>query len=445
MRRKGLLFAATAIVIIGLATWLVMRAGPSRMARLHEDFQEQIRLARKEGLATEPADLDRLGFVPDDQNAAPLYNAIFKKIAAEPWGAKTALWRHDAMRPDVPGTVNVARADLVPFQTAFDDLRIASKRPGCDFKRNWRRMNVHWSVPGWFRLAVRGLCKSAHLDSVDGKTEQAANDLETAARMAHHLGLCPDPIMSSQSLALTSEVQDTVWQVAQERTDLPSLRAARQALGACELPRPLHESIGGQIVTLSELAMATEEDFGRLNGLGRIRSQYRLGKERDAIDHLGDYALDVVALQAIRKQYAALKAGSEVGPRARHRQEEVNSWMAGQKDLDLTVFARDPDRAVIELDIALLVEKFTRSLARTRAMLVGISLLERRAKDGQFPQTLPDVGEIGMDPLTDKPWVYRREGNGFRLSSARMPSSETGRVRPLEFVFPRPAPRAGVK
>lgn len=57
------------------------------------------------------------------------------------------------------------------------------------------------------------------------------------------------------------------------------------------------------------------------------------------------------------------------------------------------------------------------SATRRRLAETGIKLLITRNKTGALPPTLPLDGEVTTDPFSNKPFIYKRVGTGFRLYS----------------------------
>ncbi|MBI3721181.1 MAG: hypothetical protein HY248_01395, partial [Fimbriimonas ginsengisoli] len=342
--------------------------------------------------------------------------------------------------------VKAARAQLAPFRATLAQLRIASKKPGCYFKRDWAKFDSPaFPLLGSFKLAAKAFCMSARLNALDGKAEEAASDLEAAARMTRHLGNSFEILSQLVSLALGAIIDNYAWQIVLDRPDDASFIVAGRAIAVLGSPPSLLRRFGDQVATPSRLVRAYEAEFRdyifaydfALDYFGACSWQFQdmlPGFAKAISDDLLDYEASILALEVIRKRYAALLAGPELGPRAKSRQQEITTWFGDQKG-GVYKEAREWD-----IDLTNNVEGSTTALARSRAILAGIAILRARASGGHFPETLPDLGELGIDPLTDNPWLYKREGAGFRLRSPATRHTEHWGDRPLvEIIFPRPA------
>jgi hypothetical protein len=60
-----------------------------------------------------------------------------------------------------------------------------------------------------------------------------------------------------------------------------------------------------------------------------------------------------------------------------------------------------------------------RGIAEARVAQVAVAVKQWKARHGEYPAALGEVGELPVDPLTAGPFEYQREGEGFVVRSAR--------------------------
>ncbi|MBI1755531.1 MAG: hypothetical protein HYR64_00300 [Fimbriimonas ginsengisoli] len=424
MARRKWLFALAlvlaGIAVLALVLWSVYRRSDAD-ARAH--FEREVRLAKEEGLPTTPEDLARLTHVPDGENAAPLYKrAVQEFLKVNP---KIPGFSLDVIDPDRPATLEAARLEVAPYRRAIDQFRAASKRPGYDFPHDWNRDRFQFEEFHQLDAPCLALAKAALIEALDGNFGSAHEDFAAIARVSRQVARQPFGFAGLEAALLRVILCDAAWRIIRIRPEEPALAMVERVLGELGPPPSLRNEIGAEVVVLL-VSVRTNEAIGRLEGTPTPIVDL-------PVFRFEAYAMSV---KALRDEFKAAMQDPEYGPRARQRFLDV------EKGVDRSLDPRSKLATLMVFGFSKTIMSYTRSLAMARAVTVGVSLMRSRARAGRFPEALPKLGENGIDPLTEKPWVYRREGDGFRLASAAtFPAVENQKERPqVEIVFTRPVP-----
>jgi hypothetical protein len=172
-------------------------------------FQKQLRLARKEGLATNAAEY-KAGIRParPAENAAPLYKKLYKEEMARSdvfYSDRDMLWK------PTPQAINKAEQVLIKHRKQLAILDIATSRPRCWFNRDWTKgaavvMPLAPLEEGAKLLLFRGSVAAAN-----GDAAAAVRDCERAFSIARHVSEEPTEIAYRVRLAI---YQFGIWHLA---------------------------------------------------------------------------------------------------------------------------------------------------------------------------------------------------------------------------------------
>ncbi|MBI1755532.1 MAG: hypothetical protein HYR64_00305 [Fimbriimonas ginsengisoli] len=431
MARRKWLFAIAlvfaGIAIPAVALWSAYRQA-GETGRRH--YEEQLRLAKEEGLPTLPSELALLTRTPENQNAARRYRQIlvdYQKVLDLP--RKTPLpkdrWQLGRIWADRPETLVTALAEVAPFAGVLDELRTASKLSGCDFKYDLSK-GLSLDFPEFAKLKdlCKILCQSAVLEALDGNWNAATDDLLAVARMSKHLRDQPFVIAGLVSVSFRSMAESAAWQIAQSRPEEPAFVLADRLVQELGPPPSLRREIGSDVV-----ALRADADGGR--------PPPRLEDVPDPTMGIPALRYEAFAacIELVVRQHKAAMADPEYGPQAKARLEQVEAWADERKDLAHVI------ASAFASTTPMTIHYFSVSEGKVRALRAGVALLRARAQDGRFPDALPDMGKDGIDPLADQPWFYRREGDGFRLESTVKRKVGGKDVPEVYLLFPRRAPK----
>ncbi len=183
---------ARRIAIWILAAALLLTAGGFGAyffaARRDRDlFEEQLRLARAEGLPTNAAEFAaQIEPANPEENAAPIYRRMSKRVREARSANPKVLF---AERPPTTSELAVATASLARFSDVLQELEAATDLPKCWFDRDWT-LGPAVLMPeladmkaGARLLELRGSAAVA-----EGRVEDALRDAERILRIAAHAG-----------------------------------------------------------------------------------------------------------------------------------------------------------------------------------------------------------------------------------------------------------------
>lgn len=355
--------------------------------------------------------------VPDDQNAAVLYQKVFKvefspgEQTAEEGIAGLSDSEEDTIReylrnpnPELERNVRVLLG-RPQVQKALKILREASKRPHCVFPINWEDgMQVVFPQYAKFREACRLVVAQAQLAAGEGNLAEALGWCEVSLRMADHVAFEPTLIGQLVSYAVRSI----------------TLRSVQRFLSEAQLTPAQAEQFAHyleQINLYDELARAMigERAFG-LDSYRRIR-RGALPAPLGAFDELVylknmQRAIELAALphhQAARGDQALI--------------EERKRW-PNKYTLASTIVPA----------LGKCANKRDQVLAEIGLCRVVLALKAYKYEHGAYPSTLDQLRRtldwtLPVDPFTGRSFIYRRQEEGFKLYSVGENLKDDGGVK----------------
>lgn len=384
----------------------------------------QLQAARREGIPLEPKDLARN--VPESENAAPIYLDAFKRMDAVP-KAKEAILLNAA-----PGSTewrDQAKALLAPFQPALARFLAATKRPHCDFHRDWSQ-GAYLAFPelSKHKQAVGYLVLEARVASAEGRPDEALDLLQASARAAAHLSedrvVISSLVEAAEEAAIDSGLQDVLGAHGLEPGVADRVAAVVHAFGP---PLDFRASFGSEVVmsraVIKTLAdpRASQSFFSEVAGTGTNSTttawlaMARYKPVRDAfetrtIEHWrGLFESMPQDPTRVVEAYGALKQSSD-------RLDRQTDWSYALVKLLGPVFQNVPLVA-------------GQSLEYRRDFLQAVAAIKLRQKTGRFPTALPLSGADSVDPITGNPLRYRYRKDGFLIYGVGMDRKDDGGLR----------------
>jgi hypothetical protein len=399
-RSKWIWTAGILAVGIGAALVAVRAASQDEAA-----FQEQLRLARAEGLPTTAAEYAAL--VPKaspEENAAPLYREM-GRIANGPIGSKTDVAVVNRELIFHPGAPAVAAAEsLIKLHRRQIELAAdAAKLPKCWFDRDWR-LGAAVLFPEYAQmksaaklLAVRGSLAANRRDA-----EAALADCRGIFAIADHAGQEPHGIsrMVREAIYVIGLQNLTYWAFAHR--DQSAYRAAiKRAIDAFPRPNVKDEHRDSLFLVLSmiELTSTTE---GRTN-LG-LREE-DIGWAEKVIPILKSRAdAKPQIVKAMRDKWAALD---------RPPKDRAALIDKATKDLDKALFAYPTAADIYEKLTSGGDSRFEREAAWEARKQQYIAAL-RALDEPRIPTTIRT--DDLLSPFDGKPLSYRYDGKQIVIS-----------------------------
>ena len=411
---------------LGLVGWLVSarsQAFEKRVAQLQKQFDGKLAEIREKG---EPLTLAELAppAVPDDQNAAVLYEEAFTLLEKMPRETETRLWELFPRKGPTPKAEDVteARKLLQPCQGALDLVRQGTLRPKCRFDLDYNAdpgamLLPHLSV---FQRAGRLLHYGCRLEVAEGQPDAAVADCVTLLRLAD--GLKDEPILISQLVrigAISLGTRGLATVLDQSEPTEAALMDAAGVLVGLEDRGPLLRGVKGEMSTGLTLIQQVLDDPARALASSSFgfdieqttRQQLCAPAGRpllltDATDYVHRMGrIQDLAAKPYYQTHAALKQLQDLIDQE-HKTRPVEHFFTGLLLPSVTRVGLAHDRSLVAVGNARL----------------AIALRLYRMKHGQYPDALaalaPDfIDRLPIDPFSGKDFIYQREGEGFVVQS----------------------------
>jgi len=413
--------------------------------------------------------------VPDDENAAVLYQQAFDKMRAslsdndervlgdflgaqsKPRGRSypPAVYQGGPARPPTPAQV---KAILKHNAEVIALVEAAAQRPKCVFPMRWDLSDTAYADMAFPQLSqmkrlTRLLMVKAGLLATEGKADEALAVCRTMLRMSEHLAYEPTLLGQLTRIALQAITRSTVEAVLQ--TSSPSAAACRTTFDAIS---KVDDRVGLALALKGERALglgafrdpqlwyakAMMAPGARIPWkvalLLRLYGSY-LGRpflNADEARYLR-FMSDVIA--QTKQPYPAqarrcfLETGRVAGGGTRSSGAYGLSIWYPVSSMVIPVFDRVPAAAV-------------RMNAGLGLAQVGVAAAGYKAETGAYPESLAQLQRAGWplrdDPYSGKPFVYHRKGHRFIAYSIGPDLEDNGGVpealvppkRPSElFVF----------
>ena len=335
--------------------------------------------------------------VPAGENAAGLYQQVFKLDPSRPPSAASVNARSLELpgvtsrdgdllskycgKPSAEGDARAATLLSRPqAQRTLASLEQASQRPACVFPINWEDPRQH-DYPGMlkFYTAARIIAANGVLESRRGRPEEASRWFAVGVRMARHAGSFPTLL----GQLTRNAVLGILWRAA--------LSVANQPAPPGPHTTDLDQALAEQDLGAGFLAAARMQ---RVLDLEVFQVRLLRGVALGNLDYW-DRALPLLAKPSV---VSSAKLASEARLRI--------GWRTG---VGAPMFAPIFTRALGKRDTA---------QAEVDLWRLALALRKYQAARGQYPASLDQLGPpVLQDPFSGKPYVYRREGEGFVVYS----------------------------
>jgi hypothetical protein len=444
------LVAACLIIVGSLAT---EEGEPESYAKL---LGQEIAKLKAEGQPTTLADLNAPP-IPDEENAAVLYDKALAKMV--PTNDAEGEVRDVApIGPPLsytPEQIKILRRHVSKNSEAIELLRRASERPKCRFDYDYSELPFPGGgvtvrqVPGTerqlgphLREAGRILLAKTFLDKMDGEADAAADSCWLALRMAN--ALRQEPMLMPQ---LISNVIIRVFVFG----------GLERVIYDSNISRSLQKELLSELDTAKGREAMLKALAGERacvldaysKGFEFLEEHVRRGYEF-LEDELGTYE------QSLTDAYRDPSMRAEALAR-----DELNylRWMsrviaAAKKPY----FRAKEDFAAIQQEMSRSEHKLVASYllvaiasgghqsgslghleAKTGCLRLVFALKDYKAEHGAYPDSLDKIAKEGralpVDPFTGKPFLHRKEGDGFIVYSVGSDETDDGGEEPKDIVW----------
>jgi hypothetical protein len=261
------------------------------------------------------------------------------------------------------------------------------------------------------KLYAKVLSYKAQRQSDAGDWQGALKTIERMNRISHHAGMEPTLIGMLVQIAIESitmvRFQHIIAANARNAAFLNAAETTLKRFGA--LPDFRHALNGEMVMTRVTIQSLGTVSIGELTTGSKTSTS---GIENAVLNNSGvRRALEAKALEDYNWQFERLPHDPEKWQEA----FEVSKQMQAKIDAD--------DSLLNKLN-QVIFPVFTQANVAIGRVIAGrhltgtqIKLCIDRLKTGTYPATLPDYGEVRIDPFTGKPLQYKAAGHGFLLYS----------------------------
>jgi hypothetical protein len=405
-------WALSFLVIAGAVTfgWLRNHYSQYLSQAPADALSREIELDRKAGMPLEPKDIRPNPPIPDDQNAAPLYRDLFRRIEIVFTNYPNL---RNGLSTGMKGTgTSKQRQDVERALASLDGTLItlaavARKRPYCDFHYPFEQGgNLMFLELSRAKNAAKLLVAKAHFLGAQGRIADAYDLLGAAQSISRHVGQTPHLIAMLDQIAIDSTVMAEFNHLLQNSAGSAALLdKAQQTLDSFGAYANLRNAFGGEIV------------WGRLI-MHKIHTMHDLAEaatsggsgSNEPISPSMLQAFEVKFLSRWREVYEASSFDPNDWRRAYPAWKAIGDRVEADHDLDNTVTAMLFPVFLPALSVG--TQQAKRNLAATSLRLMQVHL-----RTGAYPITLPAYGPMALDPFDGRPLRYRRVGAGFKIYS----------------------------
>ena len=360
--------------------------------------------------------------VPEQQNAAALYQQAFAILDADPASKDQDSPLTSATTIDV---ASPAVIDLLARHAAtLDLLRRAADRDTCRFQRDWTRPSFDMLLPEMqsLRTAAHLLVLDARREAADGNAEDALRDVARIQRIGRHAASEPILISNLVGIAIDTMALETLAQV------LPTLRKSDLAtLDAPEIrdlvttpPAMASHFYGEEAFGLSVFADMSDNQLGVINLvdlLGNVQPQPSALRTLplSLLYRVFFLPSDLAGYRSIMTQYQAAASRTEPYPDLTKRIDAIETQTRDRSPGMLS--------SMIVPVLGAVFKTQTRNVAHHRAATALVAATQQRLETGAVPETFDElaaqlVPPASRDPFTaDQPLVMKRTDDAVLVYS----------------------------
>jgi hypothetical protein len=401
-----ILIAGLASALCGLGIWHLRNA-----AALRELDEARSRL-RDQGVAVTFDDLPGAP-PPEDENAAPLYEAAFKRLEEE----DERILEDEESEGDLPLALEdpwhleeAAVKDLYRYEPFVELLGRATTRPRCAFRIEYKGLGTpHPYIPR-LRDAMNLMIARTAECARDGDVEAAFESLHIAGRMAPALKEEAFLVGQLARIGLNAQVLEAL-EVLLPLADDPARVFQRVAPDTCR--GAVWKGLRGEVVIHLDIA---DENAADLAGMITPDPSLFLRLKVPAFRADLAFAAELIA--------RALDAEDLPYPEQLLVREEILSEVNANPQLIVT-------RMMVPVQLAAILEE-GRNASRVAMARLAAELLAFRRRTGAFPEALEALGlgrPARIDPYTERPFRLLRRDEGTWIASEAAPLDDEDDVR----------------
>lgn len=413
-RRRGLSFTARATLVAA-----VVLAAACLLLLAERQSVLQSRLDRLHAAGVPSTWADAIPLVPKRDNAAPIYQQAIAHLSLSGTTRYVGRFIDDDNPQSRQSLLPMVREVLSRNRRALELVRAGTKKPDCRFPLHPDLLP--WGIPesvDAHRLYVCGrlLLGEALVRLSEGDAEQAIESCRCAIRYAGHLRSSRTFTQLWMSHEIQNAAFDALAQVlAAADIDPAACRALFDEVGALDLPRAYRETLAANLGTTLTLFDSFQSHPGEAKETLRSATHQ---PQRSWL--IAFYAIPITRLLRIYDEIASIDL------------IERNLALTDQpyRSADYRPLHATMSATPWYLPVARnLIPSYSRShrtrdwaIAHRNAMQIVLALEAYHTTRGGYPNSLDALQSypgwrLPNDPFSGKPFVYRRQGDGFVLYS----------------------------
>lgn len=359
--------------------------------------------------------------VPDEENAAILYNKAFELMKSYKEGS--TLHKIGELTRDIPNWNNEQREEISKLinsqevQDIYELLEKGSQKPKCRFNIEYEK-GPETLLPhlNHMRYITRLFCARALLEAESGDVEKAVNTLLIGLRISNHLK--DEPIEISQLLRIFCDgmIIECIKNIADSKSI--SLEQANVIISELSTRKDIKPFIKGEDnqrilgiwffqdmlhnkIPLSVLLAFDNWYFPRKVKIisSLILPLYKPILKKDFLFYL---TLEPQLQDSFNLPYCEFIKNNPI-EKGIPRYYRISLYFFRGEQLP------DPYNMILK--------GIARHQANIEICKTGLALKIYKAKNGAYPETLSFLSEVPIDPFSGKELIYKKSGDGFILYS----------------------------
>jgi len=396
-------------------------------------LSSELTAARKDGMPVTAEELSARLKVPDSENAAAEYEALFRPITLKGPLEKDSLAVIHGFGSLVKAEDKLAGRQALPhLQEVLRQARKVASKPHCLFAWDWSK-GSDLMMPEFAEMkgVAKLLCFDAEALGDQGDWKGALANIEATQRIGRHAAEEPLEIGLLVGIAIEAIAEATLNRLTDKFShNAPFLSEAKRIVDAFGPIPEYRRTLGGHLVMLRE-ALRQANSLTDLTGDGGDlpstdsppEPRKPSAVEKTLFNNPSvKNAFDSKITRAARLLYEQVPKNSERWE-AIETVSKANGKMVEDDISPANTVARllwDPGSGM--------GESIARCIMRRNLTDTSLRLLLDRVRLGKLPGSLPSYGSSDMDPFSGKPLVYHPSKTGFLLYSFGVDRKDDGGI-----------------
>ena len=370
--------------------------------------------------------------VPDEENAAILYNRAFELVTSENEDAainKTKKIIHELKSlSDISEWTNEQKREIsklinsYELQKIYSLLEEGSQKPKCRFDLEYEKGGANITMPhlNSMRDAVRFLCLRALVEVEEGNLEEAFNVLLVGLKISNHLKDEPTLVSQLVRVACDNIIIECIESIAGSKgIPIEKVKLIINELSYHTYIEPFIKAMDGERV-----------HFGIWTFERVLRGEFSVWRSCGCWDVPLDVAIYESSLNkpALKRDFIwYLTLFSNMQEKHNLLYYEIAASIQEEK-----IEKQIPRYCFFTKILLPAYNRARETMAKHKANIevckTGLVLKIYKTENGAYPETLSSLSEVPVDPFSGKELIYKKSGDGFILYSLGPDMKDDGGV-----------------